>query len=339
MKTLLRIDASARTKGSHTRTISDYYQKQWQEQYPKSKVIIRDVERETIPHLSSEMIDAFQEGARTSSATIALSNLLIEELNASDHLLISSPLYNLTLPSTLKAYFDYVVRSGLTFGMEGEQCVGLLSDKSATIITARGGLSSADIADDFQTDYLKKILAFIGIKVLEVIALEGTSLSETEKSRSFMAVKKQIDNSFQKVKAPLWIGQFSLEEKKEITFLRDEQAKSIINGNALNYAKLCTDDIQLLIPGHDLISGQDQFLLAEENLFKRTSFASFTKYPERLERSDEMLVEIGYQELSTENRFSKGGGLFNSTKIHAYLPSHSAGLALQSLNVKPLRMR
>jgi len=121
MKTLLRIDASARTIGSHSRMIADYCQDKWEETHPQGKIIRRDLASEPIPHLSDDMIEAFQKAGRHPSPATGLSDSLIQELKAADHLLISSPLYNLTLPSTLKAYFDYVVRSEVTFSMQGNQ--------------------------------------------------------------------------------------------------------------------------------------------------------------------------------------------------------------------------
>ncbi len=45
----------------------------------------------------------------------ALSNELIAELQAADILILGAPMYNFGIPSTLKAWFDHVLRRGVTF--------------------------------------------------------------------------------------------------------------------------------------------------------------------------------------------------------------------------------
>ena len=131
MKTLLRIDASVRINGSNTCALTDYFQARWQKANPEGDVIRRCLASDPIPHLSNEMIEAFQQASGPSQRT-SLSDTLIDELRRADHVLVGSPLYNLTLPSTLKAYFDHVVRSGATFEVRRGNYRGLLNGRSAS---------------------------------------------------------------------------------------------------------------------------------------------------------------------------------------------------------------
>lgn len=307
MTTLLRIDASTRIKGSHSRRLADYYQTQWLKTHPQGKIILRDLALNPVPHLTHEMIEAFQAEGKSSSPATALSHVLIQELRAADHLLIGSPMYNFSLPSTLKAYFDHVVRSGLTFDIEGDQYTGCLEGKIATLITARGGVASSTEDDDFQINYLKKILTFIGIGPVETITLQGTSLQESKQNQYFSKAKKEVDRLFQTQKVPLWEGLFSEKDMQEIRDLQKNQARAIIKGDATAYSKLCADDIQLMIPGHDIISGRAQFLVAEKKLFETARFSKFIKTPEKIERSGNTVVEIGRQVVSMEKSTDKGG--------------------------------
>ena len=153
MKTLLRIDASARIHGSHTRELADHFQSRWQELHPDGEVVRRDLAVEAVPHLSDEAIKAFHQPAAEGSE-VALSDVLARELANADHLLIASPLYNLSVPSPLKAYIDHVVRAGITFETEEDGYRGLLQGTAATLITARGGPGTPGDAADFQTGYL-----------------------------------------------------------------------------------------------------------------------------------------------------------------------------------------
>ena len=319
MKTLLRLDASARTNDSHTRQLGDYFLTQWRQAHPQGEIIQRDLAENPVPHLSDANIQAFQQAGRQPSPEAECSDTLIGELQAADELLICSPLYNFTLPSTLKAYFDHVVRSGLTFDVRQGQYVGLLTGKCATIITARGSLSSATVADDFQTGYLVKILAFIGIHNVDIIPIEGTTLEATEVSRCTAAAKQCVDEVFNPPAESVWKGQFTAQEKQAINSLRDGQARAIVNGDANAYAQLCMDNIQLMIPGHDIISGREQFLLAEQQLFNKASFTAFSKYPQQILRDGDMVVETGLQEVTTDQA-SGAGGVFSARQkyMHTY---------------------
>lgn len=319
MKTLLRIDASTRKNGSHSRMIADYYQKKWSETHSKGGVIIRDLADDPVPHLTADTIEAFHETSNTPSQEEIISDSLIQELKAADYLLISSPLYNLTLPSTLKAYFDYVTRAGLTFNVQENSYTGLLSGKSAVVITARGGFSIDGIIDDFQTSYLKSILSLIGINPVEIISLEGTSLDESERIQYVKKAKGQIDRLFIQHTQPTWKGTFTVDEKQSIKTLRDGQAKAIVDGDAKAYANLCTDDIQLMIPGYDIISGREQFLMNEQALFRHSKFAAFKKYPNKIERSGNIVVETGFQEITMTHSVNKEGSIYSAQQKYLHV--------------------
>ncbi|THU32011.1 FMN-dependent NADH-azoreductase [Niastella caeni] len=176
MKTLLRIDASIRKAHSYSRELADYFQNQWQIRYPDSQIIYRDLAAEPVPHLNQQLTEAFFMNPAPPDV-LALSDTLLNELQAADALLISSPLYNLSLPSTLKSYIDHIVRIHKTFTYaEGGAFRGLLNGKEAFIIHAKGGLyRSLQLEQlDFQEGYLRTILNFIGIEKVTVFPLEGT---------------------------------------------------------------------------------------------------------------------------------------------------------------------
>ena len=304
MKTLLRIDASTRINGSNTRLLADYFQTKWLSHNPESKVIHRCLASDPIPHIANETIQAFHHADQTSSDK-TLSDTLIDELKSADHLLIGSPLYNLTLPSTLKAYFDHVVRAGLTFEVRQGEYHGLLKGKAATLITARGSKSSP--TDDFQTTYLRKILAFIGIEPVDAVALEGLALDQQTKEKALSCGKQQINWLINRTVSPVWQGEFSEYDKQQISFLRAGQADAIVNGDAQAYAELCTDNIQLLIPAQDVITGRNALLEAEQALFSRAKFTSFQKFPLHIERSGNLAVEVGRQSVTMQKHHDTGG--------------------------------
>ncbi len=121
MKTLLRIDSSDRKQGSHSRALADFFQTRWLQANPGGQIVSRDLAETLVPHLSNSTIAAFT-GVKAadespSPEAVILSDVLIAELQAADQIVISSPLYNFNVPSTLTAWIDHVVRFGRTFGM------------------------------------------------------------------------------------------------------------------------------------------------------------------------------------------------------------------------------
>jgi FMN-dependent NADH-azoreductase len=106
-------------------------------------------------------------------AVLQLSDELVAELLETDHVVISTPVYNYNVPAALKAWVDHVVRKGLTLGFDGK---GLVTGKKATVLLASGGVYTSDspIRDrDIATQYLKLILNVLGITDVTFIAAGG----------------------------------------------------------------------------------------------------------------------------------------------------------------------
>ncbi|UII20106.1 FMN-dependent NADH-azoreductase [Fulvivirga ligni] len=203
MKTLLRIDCSARTEGSHSRSLADYFEENWRAVNPEAKVKYRDLAMQSLPHIQNKTIEGFFTPQEYMTAelrdALALSDELIEELVTADEVLISSPLYNLNVPSCLKAYLDQVVRIGRTFGMNEKGYYGLLNDKTAHVVTVKGGAYRGTPMEqlDFQEQYLQVILRHMGIVEQNHFSLEGTTDANILKKNE-LVTKGKIDALFQR---------------------------------------------------------------------------------------------------------------------------------------------
>lgn len=184
METLLRIDASARRDASVSREVADAFEVRWCSEHPSGEVIRRDLAEKPIEHIREKTIQGFytpkEQFTPELEAATALSDQLIAELMRADTLLISTPIYNFTVPSSLKAWIDQVTRIGVTFGFNPERGLyGLVEGKNAVVIAALG-LPYADTPlqeKDHLRTYLEMWLNFLGISDVEVIAVEGTSVS------------------------------------------------------------------------------------------------------------------------------------------------------------------
>ena len=67
------------------------------------------------------------------------SDRLIAELQSSDAIIIGAPVYNYSIPSTLKAWIDHITRAGITFRYSEKGPQGLVTGKKVYVVTARGG--------------------------------------------------------------------------------------------------------------------------------------------------------------------------------------------------------
>lgn len=185
-KTLLRVDSSVRIEGSISRSLTEQYTRQWRELNPGGKVITRDLASPALPLIDQSAIEAFFTpiDSRTAqqSEAIALSDRLVDEILAADTLLIGAPMYNWSVTSPMKSWIDHVIRVGRTiaFGADGPWPTGLLKNKRAIVVIARGGhyLEGRGQDFDFQTAYLKQILNFMGVTDIQWVATEGLTLGD-----------------------------------------------------------------------------------------------------------------------------------------------------------------
>src|SRR5690606_38878522 len=112
--------------------------------YPAAHVVLRDVGANPLPHLTAETVAAIKGEPATPAelAARALSDSLIAELRAADVVVIASPMYNFGMSSTLKTWFDHVLRAGVTFRYTEAGPEGLLKGKKTVVIESRAGLYS-----------------------------------------------------------------------------------------------------------------------------------------------------------------------------------------------------
>jgi FMN-dependent NADH-azoreductase len=134
---------------------------------PGATLVFRDLAAAPIPHLTPETVAGVRAQATTPAehAARALSDELIAELRAADTIVIGAPMYNFSVPTTLRSWFDHVLRAGETFSYSEAGPKGLLSGKKVIVVESRGGLYSEGPAQalDFQEPYLRQLLGFIGL--------------------------------------------------------------------------------------------------------------------------------------------------------------------------------
>jgi FMN-dependent NADH-azoreductase len=143
---------------------------------PAAHIVLRDVGANPLPHLTAQTVAAIK-GQPATEAEIearALSDALVAELQAADVIVIASPMYNFGMSSTLKAWFDHVLRAGVTFRYTAEGPEGLLKGKKAVVIESRAGFYSEGpgAALDGQEPHIRTLLGFVGLDEVTYVRAE-----------------------------------------------------------------------------------------------------------------------------------------------------------------------
>jgi FMN-dependent NADH-azoreductase len=191
MKTILQLTTSILSgNGESSRLANEFVAR-----LDAEAVIVRDLAKEPVPHLTAERFGAFLSKPETRTAeqqsVLAYSDQLIDELKRADVIVLGLPMYNFGLPSTLKAYFDHVARAGVTFRYTEKGPAGLLTGKKVYVIATRGGYYAGTKADT-QTAYVRDFLAFLGITDVEFVYAEGLAISEASKTASLAKARESI---------------------------------------------------------------------------------------------------------------------------------------------------
>ena len=183
MPNLLRIDASARAEGSHSRMLGDAFETAWRARHNGGHITRRDLAHQPVPQIDEITIAGFYTPPEAMTDALrsatALSNRLIAELNAADEVLVTTPMYNFSVPAALKAWIDQIVRINRTFSYDGENFTGLITGRRATIAIAygAGGYSEGGplAALDLALPYLKTLFGFLGFTDVRFVSIEATT--------------------------------------------------------------------------------------------------------------------------------------------------------------------
>ena len=163
---------------------------------PTAEIVTRDLGGSPVPHLTPESLGGIAGRTDTAAAaeTAALAATLVDELSAADLLIIGSPMYNFGITSTLKAWFDHVLRAGVTFRYTAEGPVGLMTGKRAIVVESRGGFYSAGPAAGFdsQEPHLRTMLGFMGITDVTFIRAEKLAIGPDERAAAIAGALDQV---------------------------------------------------------------------------------------------------------------------------------------------------
>jgi FMN-dependent NADH-azoreductase len=196
---LLQIDSSVLGANSVSRLLTAEIVARQIALHPGMTVIHRDLATDAALHLSAAHLAAWQGGPVEDAlldADIAKGGAFLEEIFASDIIVIGAPMYNFSIPSQLKAWIDRVVIAGKSFryGADGRP-EGLVKNKKVFIASSRGGVYVPDspaAALEHHESYLKGVLAFIGMTDVTVIRAEGLASGAEQRQSAISKAREHI---------------------------------------------------------------------------------------------------------------------------------------------------
>lgn len=195
MRTLLQINASLSGADGESSRLAACFVRDWLIQHPGGRVIQRNLALDPVPHLTAERFQALRStpGTRTEEqrAVSDYSDALIDEVKQADTVVFAVPMYNFSVPSTLRAYFDHIARAGVTFRYTTNGPEGLLKGKETFVFITRGGFYQN--AADTQTPYLRQFLGFIGLTDVRFVFAEGLSKGDVIRQQSLDAAHHAIE--------------------------------------------------------------------------------------------------------------------------------------------------
>lgn len=169
---------------SYSMAVGKAFIETYKEVHPDHEVVHLDLYKEYIPQIDVDVFNgwgklksgkSFEELSSEEKAKVGRLSELCEQFIAADKYVFVTPLWNFSFPPVMKAYMDAVAVAGKTFKYTEQGPVGLLTDKKALHIQARGGIYSEGPAAQMEMGhrYLSVMMQFFGVPSFEGLFVEG----------------------------------------------------------------------------------------------------------------------------------------------------------------------
>ncbi|WP_428422785.1 FMN-dependent NADH-azoreductase [Methylibium sp.] len=199
---LLHIDSSILGDASVSRMLSAKIVEKCRAEMPGLTVTYRDLAEDPVSHISGDYFMALT-GAQIPrrpelERELARGDALLSEFLAADIYVLGLPMYNWTVPSNFKAWFDRICIVGKTFRYTGQGYEGLVGDKPMIVASTRGGFytpgNPGAVLDHHET-YVRNVFGVLGVTKVNFVRAEGVGISEAVKARSIEDALRQATES------------------------------------------------------------------------------------------------------------------------------------------------
>jgi FMN-dependent NADH-azoreductase len=183
---VLHIDSSALGSNSVTRELTAAIVADLSRDNASLTITHLDLDQNSIPHLTGASL------AKLDAQAAAAAEQTLQQFLDADIVVIGAPMYNFSIPSTLKAWVDRVLIAGRTFSYSEAGPKGLISGKKVVIASGRGSQFGEDNPADYQEGYLKQVFNFIGVTDVQFVRAEGIAYSPQHRVDALAAAHASI---------------------------------------------------------------------------------------------------------------------------------------------------
>lgn len=192
MATVLYIKANPKNdEESRTFQISEHFIRTYRTLHSEDKIVTLDLYREKVKPLTGAEVGLTHASKISDHPFLKYAH----QFHEAEKIVIAAPLWNLGVPSILKAYLDYVMIAGITFRYTEAGPEGLCAGKKVVHITSRGGVYTEEPYAQYEMAdrYLRTILGFLGISDIRTIAAEGLDLQGADARAIVDRTKKEAE--------------------------------------------------------------------------------------------------------------------------------------------------
>ncbi|MCX5699472.1 MAG: NAD(P)H-dependent oxidoreductase [Candidatus Omnitrophica bacterium] len=206
MKKLLHIIATPRAEESRTLQVSEAFLKTFKEKHLDWVIDELDLSKEELPSLTVKRLDGkyMLAGGKDLNGEMkeAWQEIVvqIERFMSADAYLISTPMWNFSIPHRLKHYLDVILQPKYLFRYTPTGVEGLVKNKKLVVITSRGGdYTDTMRSADFQEPYLRFVFGFMGIQDITFINAQPMDMGEPVQAQKI----KEAQEAAKKIAARL----------------------------------------------------------------------------------------------------------------------------------------
>jgi FMN-dependent NADH-azoreductase len=197
---LLHLDSSASFTNSRSREITATFADAWRGRGPQYSMTYRDLHRDPLPHLADAVLHwpphlrpagAASADPGALAMAEALQDELIGELLGANVLLVGAPMYNYSVPSSLKTWIDHVHVPGRTAPFV-DAPTQPLAGRPAVVVSSRGASYDAGSPTDGWDHAVPVLELILGTALGMTVEVITTSLTLAE---TVPALAPELDRS------------------------------------------------------------------------------------------------------------------------------------------------
>ena len=197
---ILHIMATPREHKSNTLAITAVFLTELKKKYSDLSIDVVDLFNEDLPAVAGDNIEAkyhLMQGLKIDpkhKESWKQIEFLIDHFMKADTYLISTPMWNFSIPYALKYYIDCIVQPGYLFRYDEQgNPIGMVNGKKMVCVTSRGGDYTQDFMKklDFQETYLRAIFGFCGISDIQFISAQPMDITPELRETALKTAKKQ----------------------------------------------------------------------------------------------------------------------------------------------------